>query len=306
MIVHDQMGHGQMGLLIVAIVLLTAMLVLLTLFFMRPAGGRNLSVSRLRTARPSLLAYDRSAEDRADHEAADMRDTIFILPDISRYTRFMTGSEFSFAHAQHIVFSLINSMIVAASRTVELSKLEGDAALFFVDADRHSSERIGACVLDIFAAFYAEQARLIETNMCACRACRSINDLDLKIFVHRGEAARFEFRGSTDHFGVDMIVLHRLMKNSIKAGRYIMATDAARPHVSFPLELPSYQVEENLRGYGRIAATVFTLSDALAASLAKQAPPRPNASRWIETWQKVSANLKSLRGLFSIGSYRSS
>ena len=276
---HDQMGHGHIGLLIVAIVLLTALLALLALFFIRPAGGRNLPVARLRKMRPSLLAQDRSAEDRADHEAAEMHDTIFILPDISHYTRFMTGSEFSFAHAQHIVFSLINSMIVAASRTVELSKLEGDAALFFVDADRHSAERIGACVLDIFAAFYAEQARLIDTNMCACRACRSIDALDLKVFVHRGAAARFEFRGSTDHFGVDMIVLHRLMKNSVDVDRYIMATDAARSRVTFPAELPSYQIEENLRGYGHIAATVFKLSDAFATSLAKQATPMSAASR---------------------------
>jgi hypothetical protein len=213
----------------------------------------------------------------------------------------MTGSEFSFAHAQHIVFSLINSMIIAASRTVELSKLEGDAALFFVDADRHSAGRIGECVFDIFAAFYAEQSRLIETNMCACRACRSIDSLDLKMFVHCGRAARFEFRGSTDHFGVDMIVLHRLMKNSVNSDRFIMLTDAAQTNVAFPVELPSYLIDEDLRGYGRIGATVFTLDDALAAVLAKQAPSTLATSRWTDAYRKLRANLASLRRVLRFG-----
>lgn len=298
---HDHLAHGHMWLGIGVIVFLVALLMLLALFYIRPASGRAAPVARLRTARPSLLARDRSIEARADHEAMEMRDTIFVLPDISHYTRFMTGSEFSFAHAQHIIFSLINSMIVAASRTAELSKLEGDAALFFVDADRHSADRIGTCVLDIFAAFYAEQTRLIETNMCACRACKTIGDLDLKIFVHRGQASRFEFRGSTDHFGVDMIVLHRLMKNGVDTDRYIMVTEAARSHVAFPAELPSVQIEEDLRGYGKIAATVFTLDDAFAALLTKQAPSVAATSRWTETCLKARANLASLRRVLLTG-----
>mgnify|MGYP003700712121 CR=1 FL=1 len=302
---YEHWSHGHMWLATGVIVFLSTLLALLAFFYMRPARRQAAPVARLRRARPSLLSRDPRAEARADHDATEMRDTIFILPDISHYTRFMTGSEFSFAHAQHIVFSLINSMIVAASRTVELSKLEGDAALFFVDADRHPADRIGACILDIFAAFYAEQARLIDTNMCACRACQSIGDLDLKIFVHRGQAARFEFRGSIDHFGVDMIVLHRLMKNGVHTDRYIMVTDAARSHVAFSADLPSIQTEEDLRGYGKIAATVFTLDDAFAAFLTKQASSVLATSRWTELCLKLRANLASLRRVLSIGDAKS-
>ncbi|MEQ9125728.1 MAG: DUF2652 domain-containing protein, partial [Alphaproteobacteria bacterium] len=137
--------------------------------------------------------------------------------------------------------------------------------------------------------------------ICACRACQSIGDLDLKIFVHRGRASRFEFRGSIDHFGVDMIVLHRLMKNGVHTDRYIMATEAARPCVAFPAELPSARIEEELRGYGKIAATVFTLEDAFAASLTKQASAVPATSRWKDLCLKARANLASLRRVLPIG-----
>lgn len=286
--------HGHMYWAITIFAFLLLAVALIAYFLFRPAVARRHAAARLLHAHPNLLAQDNSAEARADYDDASMRDTIFILPDISHYTRFMTGSEFSFAHAQHVIFALINSMIIAASRTVELSKLEGDAALFFVDADRHPPERIGQCVLDIFAAFYAEQARLIETNMCACRACQSIQDLDLKVFVHRGEAARFEFRGSVDHFGVDMIVLHRLMKNSAKADRYVMVTDAARSLVAFPVAMPSAPIEEDLRGYGRVTGRVFALDDDLAATLAAAPPVGPTPSRWRETCLKLRANLESI------------
>ena len=216
------------------------------------------------------------------------------LTVISNYTRFMTGNHFAFGHAQHVIFSLINAMIDAATRTVSLSKLEGDAALFFVDAHRHSDTVIGEAVLDIFRAFFKERRRLAVSNICPCRACRHINDLDLKIFVHRGRAARFEFRGSVDHFGTDVIVLHRLMKNSVQGHRYVMVTESARDSIALPADLRSSQVDEDIEHVGRLGATVFEIDDTTVAEM-MLGDQSPNASVIGGTAQKIAENLHSIR-----------
>ena len=185
------------------------------------------------------------------------RDTIFILPDISHYTRFMTSNHFTDQTAQFIIFSLINAMIKAATKTTELSKVEGDAVLFFVDAEKHSKQVIGATLVNIFNAFDIEREHLMASNLCPCKACQHIKALDIKIFVHRGKTTRFKFRGSTDHFGQDIIVLYRMMKNSISSDRYALITDAAAGSIELPGKLEKENISIDVEDIGTIDATKF-------------------------------------------------
>ena len=282
--------------LFAAVVLL---LLLLISFFFRRANRQSLLIGDLARAAPVGFGGRLTKSDRqaAEHQDVKTHDTIFILPDISHYTRFMTGNEFSFAHAQHIVFSLINAMIDRATQVVELSKLEGDAALFYVDADRCTPEQIGETVTGIFQAFFTEQERLLESNLCPCRACKGIADLDLKIFVHRGEAARFEFKGSIDHFGTDVIILHRMMKNNVSGDRYVMVTEAAKGSISLPALNKGYEVEEEIEHLGVVKAHVFTVDDASKAALIEQ-PDAGSPSAIVETVNKIRANLAGLAAAF--------
>ncbi len=294
----QNMSHHMFWMWGVALILLLLALLAIA-FFLKRANQGNLLISNLVRSTPLRLTgrLEELAEHASDQRPVHAHDTIFILPDISHYTRFMTCNEFSFAHAQHIIFSLINAMIACGSRTLELSKLEGDAALFYVDADRFPSERIGEAVIDIFRAFFSEQERLIQSNLCPCRACQSIGGLDLKVFVHRGEAARFEFRGSVDHFGTDVIILHRMMKNSVEGDRYIMVTEAAREMTTLPNLGDGYDVEEAIEHLGGVKAHVFELDD-LAKSKLTEAPQTSETSTSSDTLEKLKLNSRSLLAAF--------
>ncbi|MFK5980380.1 MAG: DUF2652 domain-containing protein [Rhizobiaceae bacterium] len=189
--------------------------------------------------------------------ASEPRDTIFILPDISHYTRFMAGNHFSDHAAQFIIFSLINAMIKAATKVFELSKVEGDAVLFFVDAEKHSKQVIGSTLVEIFSAFDAERKHLMASNLCPCKACKHINELDIKVFVHRGKTTRFKFRGSIDHFGQDIIVLYRMMKNSISSNRYALITEAAADSIELPEKMHTEDIRIHVDDIGNINTTKF-------------------------------------------------
>jgi hypothetical protein len=260
---HDASNH--MPMMWVALLAAVVLVVAIVTFFARRAPEQQLLIADIAGNQPALwgkISGATSGSGAADTVTA--HDTIFILPDISNYTSFMTGNRFASGHAQYVVFSLINAMIEAACRTVELSKLEGDAALFFVDSKKLTNTEVGQTVMDIFAAFFRERARLIKSNICPCSACSQIENLDLKIFVHRGRASRFEFRGSIDHFGTDVIILHRMMKNSVRGHRYVMVTDAAKSCIDLPGEFDTFKITEEHDHIGKVSARVFQISDAMA------------------------------------------
>lgn len=271
--------------------LATVLLVWFVLLMTRRASGIGLSLPELMSARAIGL---RSTGSTSINASASAVDTIFLLPDISNYTRFMTGSQFSFDHAQHIIFTLVNAMIQAATSKVELSKLEGDSALFFADADRCSKLELGETVMDIFRAFFQERSRLQASNICPCHACRHIDILDLKIFVHRGKAARFQFRGSIDLFGMDVIVLHRIMKNGVDSHRYVMVTDAASASVDLPGTFEKSIVEEDVQHVGKIRATIYEIDDTAKNDLA-EIEPTPVRSVIVETVSKLRENFRLSR-----------
>ena len=109
----------------------------------------------------------------------------------------MTGSRFAFGHDQYLVFTLINAMIEAACKTVELSKLEGDAALFFVDSTKLTSAEDGPVRHGHICSFF-QRTRAVDQIQYIVRAALHPDRQPgaLKIFVHHGRASRFEFRGS--------------------------------------------------------------------------------------------------------------
>ncbi len=295
---NDHMMEGmQPGMMFMwtAVAIVTTIVIALFVFFARRAPTDNLLPADMAAGGGfSLASPVAEADIRRDDVSALAHDTIFILPDISHYTRFMTGNRFAFAHAQYIIFSLINTMIEAATKTVQLSKLEGDAALFFVNTDTHSDVVIGRTVLDIFVAFFKERRRLKETNICPCSACTQIDGLDLKIFVHRGRAARFSFRGSVDHFGTDVIILHRMMKNGVPGHRYVMVTEAAEGCISLSGQFEVSQIEEDIEHIGNVGASIFTIDDAMVSEFLHSESPQ-TLSAATETYRKLRENVRILK-----------
>ena len=295
----DDMMHTMpfhMVVIWAGVVILGGAVLVLVYALTRPASAAGMPLSELNAARRRLLSETTDEDANVDFTGAPAVDTIFILPDISNYTRFMTGTQFSFTHAQHIIFSLINAMIRVATDRVELSKLEGDAALFFIDAGKYTDVEIGNAVMDIFSAFFRERQRLKASNICLCHACRHIDTLDLKIFVHRGAAARFKFRGSVDLFGTDVIVLHRIMKNNVNSHRYVMVTEAANGSVAIPILSVNGAIEQDIPHIGCLRASVMKIDDQTAEQLAGMADGSncEPTSVLRDTFQKLRSNAEAL------------
>jgi len=167
-----------------------------------------------------------------------------VLADISGYTQFMRLHRMSVIHAEQIITDLLESVIEAARYPLILNKLEGDAALFYSPiANPEEAAESGHVVLrqvrEFFEAFNLREKRLVSAcALCVCEACGNAGNLRLKVIIHTGTIVLKHIRQHEEIAGEDVILVHRLLKNSVPGAEYLMLTDAffqvASPSVEFP------------------------------------------------------------------------
>ena len=141
--------HGHMLALCAVVALIAISSLALFVFFRRPARPEELRLD----ARP-VSAISSNAQTVRPQQS-NTRDTLFVLPDISGNTRFISLNRFAMGHAQYIIF--LNAIIEATADKLELLKLEGDAALFVADANTIEPQAMGRTIVDIFHNFDREK-----------------------------------------------------------------------------------------------------------------------------------------------------
>ena len=155
---------------------------------------------------------------------------VLVIADISGYTDFIVKREISLLHAEQIITDLLEAMIGSAEHPLVLNKLEGDAAFLYSETGPVPDAAIAdamAQVARLFDAFAATQATLSDARSgCDCGACTAIATLRLKVFVHAGDVALKQVRQFEELAGEPVIVVHRLMKNSVEGNEYVLLSDA--------------------------------------------------------------------------------
>ena len=130
----------------------------------------------------------------------------------------------SLVHAQDIVAKLLEAVIDAASPALRLAKLEGDAAFSICPAQRSSIPRSSKKAAAIHRAFHSRIAALRTNTLCNCDGCQQAGDLKIKLVGHVGEVAMQKVKQLTELAGVDVILVHRMLKNDDAAAEYLLVT----------------------------------------------------------------------------------
>jgi uncharacterized protein YndB with AHSA1/START domain len=156
------------------------------------------------------------------------RPACLVIADISGYTSYLAGVELD--HAQDILADLMDTVVRAMRPAFRLAKLEGDAAFVYAVTDRVDGSVLQDTVEGCYFAFQRRQRDVRQATTCPCNACTLIPTLDLKLIAHHGLVAEQRMAGRVELMGRDVIVVHRLLKNSIEAdlgiGAYALYTEA--------------------------------------------------------------------------------
>jgi uncharacterized protein YndB with AHSA1/START domain len=139
--------------------------------------------------------------------------TCLLIADISGYTSYLAGVELD--HAQDILADLVGTVVTALRPTFRLAKLEGDAAFTYAPADKVDGSLLLDTIERCYFGFRRRRRDVRQATSCECSACVRIPDLNLKFVVHVGPVARQRMMGLEELVGADVIVVHRLLKNTV-------------------------------------------------------------------------------------------
>ena len=136
-----------------------------------------------------------------------------MIADISGYTSFLAGVELD--HAHDIIADVMDTVVRRLRPPFRLAKFEGDAAFFYAMHDKIDGSLLQDAIESAYFAFRKRLRNIRQATSCECSACRKMQDLDLKFVSHHGEFIKHKMAGREELAGRDVIVVHRLLKNTV-------------------------------------------------------------------------------------------
>jgi hypothetical protein len=183
-----------------------------------------------------------------------IQPTFLLIADITGYTRFMKMHRMSLAHAQDIVARLLEAVIDATRPRLKLSKLEGDAAFFYVAYPEGAEPNlvfVAEQVASIYRAFHRRLSDLEANGLCMCDACEQVGNLKIKFVGHLGDVAVQRVKKLTELAGLDVILVHRLLKNEVPVPEYLLMTEPVLERVDSSIRGQVSSLEMELEGLGK-------------------------------------------------------
>jgi hypothetical protein len=197
------------------------------------------------------------------------RRALLLIADIGGYTDYMQFHRSVLGHAEAATARMLDS-VVDAARGFELVEIEGDAAFLSRDVGRLGDATALSVVTDaavaMHRAFHTER-NFVELNMCPCGSCKQTRGLKLKFVAHVGEVATQTIRRRDKLVGMDVIYVHRLLKNPVAVPEYVLVSDELLAGSADSSGLVTQEVAMELDGIGPVRTHFVDVQDI--------APPAP-------------------------------
>jgi len=169
----------------------------------------------------------------------NFKQSLLLLADISGYTNFMLANKSTLSKSSRVITELLHTVISQFDLHLSIAKIEGDAVfLYAVNNEETQWEelhmKLGEKLISFFNTFRDKITDLKNSVICEGDVCNTIEALAVKFIVHSGLTEEVEIGGFRELVGIDVIILHRLLKNSLKEKEYILLTESACTEMRFP------------------------------------------------------------------------
>ena len=151
------------------------------------------------------------------------KDSLLFIPDISGFTDFVNQTEIQ--HSGHIISELLEVLIDSNQLGMTVSEIEGDAVLFFKNNHVPALNEILEQTKKMYINFHNHLKYYESNRVCNCGACCTAAQLKLKIIAHSGDLGFINVKNRKKPHGKEVILIHRLLKNSVTEKEYLLITD---------------------------------------------------------------------------------
>jgi hypothetical protein len=189
--------------------------------------------------------------------------SLLLIADIGGYTDYMRSHRMSLAHAEVNTARLLEKVIDAVP-DFDLIEIEGDAAFLARQADTLDGDATVDLTLRAAMAMHREfhlERHNVATNLCPCASCTQANNLKLKFVAHVGETATQTIRQRRKLVGIDVILVHRMLKNTVSVPEYLLLSEELYNSSSTPMPGPAHEVAQDLEGIGAARAYFVDVAD---------------------------------------------
>ena len=195
-----------------------------------------------------------------------IRRAVLLIADIGGYTNYMHWNRAHLAHAQLTVAQLLES-VIDAGKGLKLAKLEGDAAFFWAP-EGNATVLVPDRLWRMRQSFLARRQRIAADISCDCASCEQLDSLSLKFVAHEGEVAEQKVKRHVELAGVDVILVHRMLKNAVPVSEYVLMTDPVAACLDEPTRQLAKQLTHDFDGIGETSTHYLDLATS-------EAPPSP-------------------------------
>jgi hypothetical protein len=180
---------------------------------------------------------------------------------------------------------------------MKLVEVEGDA--LFLSAPQGDSEEANdssgwlPSALAMYQAFHTQQQWMVAHNVCVCDACRRIGKLQVKFVAHVGEVVPQRIRDTEKLVGVDVIAVHRMLKNDVPASEYVLMSEPLYERLEPKLRDRAIRVDQELDGLGMVPLYFLKLED-----FAVELPAGPEPTLPAQIRETVGLGLRAFPSVF--------
>ncbi len=202
---------------------------------------------------------------------------LLLIADIGGYTQYMQYHRTMLGHAEATTRRLLEK-VVGAAPGFSLVEVEGDAAFLSRAVDGWDGDATVTAVTRAAVAMHRafhEERQLVQRNMCPCGSCTQTTGLRLKFVAHVGEVATQTIKRRRKLVGMDVIYVHRLLKNSVQVPEYVLLSEDLYRGAGTSWPSPAvHEVSQELEGIGAVRTYYVDVAD-----LADPLAPLPDPPR---------------------------
>jgi hypothetical protein len=199
---------------------------------------------------------------------------VLIIADIGGYTHYMNWNRMHLAHAQLTVAALLES-VIDAGKGLKLAKLEGDAAFFWAPGG-DAKVLVWDGLSRMRQSFLARREGMKKADLCDCASCAQLDNLSLKFVAHEGEAAEQRVKRNVELAGVDVILVHRMLKNQVPVLEYVLMTDTVAQCLDESVRQLCKPLTHDFEGIGQTSTHYIDLA---TCEVAPTVPERSSSGR---------------------------